>query len=134
MKKTFKIWRRFLAWFGIAAIVFVMIPVAKADAATSTIPLCEITRSLTIGSSGVDVQCLQRYLNWQGFTIAQTGVGSPGNESLYFGALTQDAITRWQNANATAVLTPVGLTAGSGFWGNASFGYYVTLVRLALGV
>lgn len=105
----------------------------SAHAQTATIPLCEIQSSLTIGSSGEDVHCLQRYLNWAGFTVAASGVGSSGNETSYFGSLTADAVARWQNANAASVLVPVGLTSGSGYWGSASFAHYVRVVQTALG-
>lgn len=108
--------------------------VATAQTAAAAIPLCEIQRSLTIGSEGEDVRCLQRYLNFSGHTIASSGAGSPGQETSYFGALTANAVARWQNANAAAVLAPVGLTTGSGYWGPSSFAHYVALVRIALGV
>lgn len=102
--------------------------------AQSTIPLCEIERSLTVGMTGEDVRCLQRYLNWSGFFVASSGVGSPGNETAYFGSLTANALARWQNAYTAQVLAPVGLTVGTGYWGPSSFAHYVNLVRIALGV
>ncbi len=114
----------------IASICLYLLPV-QTKAAT-TIPLCEITRSLTIGSSGEDVRCLQRYLNWAGFTVSPSGVGSPGNESLYFGQLTASAVTRWQNSNSAQVLNPVGLTSGTGYFGPSSFNWYVSIVTTQL--
>lgn len=122
----------------IAIMAFVATPTTNAQTvtttSTSTIPLCEITRGLTIGSSGEDVRCLQRYLNWSGFTVAATGSGSPGNESTYFGSLTANAVTRWQNANASQVLVPAGLTSGTGYFGSLSFNGYVNIVRAQLGL
>ncbi len=124
-------------------IVFVLmslvtIPTINAQTVTttsaSTIPLCEITRGLTTGSSGEDVRCLQRYLNWAGFTVAASGSGSPGNESSYFGQLTANAVARWQNANAAQVLVPAGLTTGTGYFGSLSFNAYVNIVRTQLGL
>lgn len=106
---------------------------ARADT-SSTIPLCEITRNLKIGDSGEDVKCLQKYLNWAGFTVATTGVGSPGNETTYFGSRTRDAVVKWQNANSTNVLAPANLSVGTGFWGPLSFNWYVSLVRVQLGL
>ena len=100
----------------------------------SNIPLCEIIRGLSVGSTGEDVRCLQRYLNWAGFTVALTGAGSVGLESPYFGALTRAAVIRWQNANSAFVLAPLGLSAGTGFWGNGSQLRYSGIVRTALGV
>ena len=57
------------------------------------------TRSLTVGSSGPDVKALQVYLNTHGYTIATTGPGSPGKETTLFGALTRNALIKFQKAN-----------------------------------
>jgi peptidoglycan hydrolase-like protein with peptidoglycan-binding domain len=57
------------------------------------------TRDLDVGSTGEDVKALQQYLNSMGFTIASAGVGSPGNETTYFGALTRNALAKFQAAN-----------------------------------
>jgi len=116
------------------ALVLAFAAFTPAYAQTSSIPLCEIQRSLTIGATGEDVHCLQRYLNWSGFTVAASGVGSPGNETTYFGSLTASALARWQNAHAASVLAPLGLAQGTGYWGSSSFNHYVGLVRIALGV
>ncbi len=56
-------------------------------------------RDLYVGISGEDVLFLQRFLNTNGFVIAVVGPGSIGNESTYFGNLTQQALSRWQLAN-----------------------------------
>src|SRR5690349_15661057 len=56
------------------------------------------TRDLTVGSTGQDVQMLQKFLNSKGFVIATTGAGSPGQESTYFGALTKSALAAYQAA------------------------------------
>lgn len=63
-------------------------------------------RNLAAGSSGLDVQNLQKYLNAKGFTVALTGPGSPGNETSMFGALTRAALARFQKANN--IYPPVG--------------------------
>jgi hypothetical protein len=109
-------------------------PLYAQTVSSSSIPLCEIQRGLAVGARGDDVQCLQRYLNWAGFTVATAGAGSPGNETTYYGQLTSNAVARWQKTNETQVLTPLGLTSGTGFFGTASFNYYVELVKLALKV
>lgn len=122
----------------VALIAFMTTPVTNAQTITttsiSTIPLCEITRSLTIGSSGEDVRCLQRYLNWAGFSVSTSGIGSLGNESTYFGSLTANAVTRWQNANASQILVPAGIVTGTGYFGPLSFNGYVNIVRAQLGL
>ena len=130
-----KITNRLIIGLTGIALIFMSFTAVKAYAdTTSNIPLCEITRGLTVGATGDDVKCLQRYLNWNGYTVATVGVGSPGNESSYFGQLTANAVKQWQNANASVVLTPLGLTSGTGYWGQASFNYYVTRVHVALGL
>ena len=58
------------------------------------------TRDLTIGSIGADVRALQSMLNTLGFIVSTTGAGSPGEESVYFGEKTRQALIRYQEANS----------------------------------
>jgi peptidoglycan hydrolase-like protein with peptidoglycan-binding domain len=46
-------------------------------------------------------------LNQNGFALAATGPGSPGNETAYFGPLTEKAVIGFQEANAEAMLHPL---------------------------
>ncbi len=76
-----------------------------------------LTRILKKGMVGPDVAVLQRFLNSRGFIIAPTGNGSPGNESMYFGERTKDALIEFQNFHASVVLAPYGLRQGTGVLG-----------------
>lgn len=79
---------------------------------------CVFSRSLSVGSTGADVLALQQKLNMDPVTqVATTGVGSPGMETSYYGPLTANAVTRYQNINAATVLAPLGLAKGTGYFG-----------------
>ena len=76
------------------------------------------TQNLRNGSSGGEVMAVQKFLNSvDGTQIAVTGAGSPGNETSFFGPLTAAAVVKFQEKFAAEILTPVGLSSGSGFWG-----------------
>ena len=73
---------------------------------------CSFTNDLTVGSKGDAVMCLQQFLNGKGFTVAASGAGSPGNETMTFGGLTKAAVMKWQSAN--------GVTPAAGYFGAKS--------------
>lgn len=60
-----------------------------------------LTRNLARGSVGDDVKQLQQYLIAQGFLAA-------GNDTGYFGALTEAAVKQWQSAHGIEPLGIVG--------------------------
>jgi len=69
------------------------------DKESPVLPPFIFYRNLTIGFTGEDVKELQKFLNSQGFLVAETGYGSPGQETEYFGPLTRDALSKFQQAN-----------------------------------
>lgn len=74
-----------------------------------------LTQNLSLGSRGAQVITLQKILNKDPDThIAETGPGSPGKETSYFGLLTKAAVIRFQMKYASEVLTPAGLTKANG--------------------
>lgn len=81
----------------------------------------KFSRNLTVGSRGADVTALQRILNANPATqVAKTSYGSPGQETDYFGPATASAVARFQNGYKSAILTPNGLTNGSGYVGDST--------------
>lgn len=84
---------------------------------------CNFARTLTLGVVGDDVKCLQRYLNGAGHQVAASGAGSPGNETTYFGSLSQAAVAKWQAAN--------GVAPAVGYFGPISRAKYASLVASA---
>jgi hypothetical protein len=92
---------------GAAAIVVASYAVLATPAHAATCPA--LTRSLSMGSKGADVQALQVFLNSSAATqIAASGAGSPGMESTYFGGLTKAAVIKFQKANGVSPIGTVG--------------------------
>jgi len=58
-----------------------------------------ITKTLKTGNDNSEVKDLQKLLNSLGYTISNSGAGSPGNETSYYGAKTKEAIKKFQCDN-----------------------------------
>ena len=82
--------------------------------------ICTFTKDFDIGVINEEVRCLQEYLNDNGYTIASSGVGSPGRETNMYQSLTKAAVVRWQKAN--------GITPASGYFGPLSRAKYLQLM------
>ena len=85
------------------------VPTGGSSGSSGSASCSQFTRDLTLGSTGSDVQALQVVLNSHGAQVASSGAGSPGNESSYFGALSQAALAKWQAAN--------GVSPAAGYFG-----------------
>ncbi|MEY4440540.1 MAG: hypothetical protein RLY49_166 [Candidatus Parcubacteria bacterium] len=82
------------------------------------------TTPFGLGSSGEDIYQLQKILNLNSQTlISNEGIGSKGNESYYFGEKTKDAVIRFQNLYRESILTPNGMTQGTGFVGKSTLSF-----------
>ena len=71
--------------------------------------------NMTLGSTGPAVKALQQFLNNRGFRLAESGPGSPGNETTYFGPLTRAALARFQAS--------VGISPAVGYFGPITRSY-----------
>lgn len=77
-----------------AALFGVLLTFNTADAAG-----LQLGRDLSFGIVGNDVLSLQQFLNANGYTVAASGAGAPGHETIYYGLLTKNAVIRFQAAN-----------------------------------
>ncbi len=74
---------------------------------------------LSINSVGEEVLSLQKILNSDTDTrVAESGAGSPGNETNFFGERTRQAVIRFQEKNASEILVPLNLLGGTGIVGS----------------
>jgi len=80
-----------------------------------------LNSNLSLGNRGQAVRALQQFLNKDSATrVAAAGPGSLGQETDYFGPLTNQAVRAFQAKYSASVLSPVGLTNPTGFWGPSS--------------
>lgn len=72
-------------------------------------------KDLQFGMVDIDVKHLQMYLNTHGFPVSISGVGSAGNEGMYFGSMTKKALASFQAAH--------GITPSLGYLGTITRTY-----------
>ncbi len=77
--------------------------------------LVVLESDLHFGSKGPEVLALQKFLNSKDFKLAATGVGSPGNETEYFGPLTMSSLVKRQKS--------IGISPANGYFGKITKAY-----------
>jgi len=98
-------------------LVFLMAPFFFAQDTVSAAKFFFL-RNLRVGDSGKDVFELQKILNADPLTqVAPLGIGSPGNETAFFGNLTKNAVIKYQNFHVSSILDPAGISSGNGYVG-----------------
>lgn len=63
-------------------------------------PEAKFSQDLKPGVSNSQVRDLQKFLNQNDYQLSQSGPGSPGRETDYFGPLTAQALAKFQKANS----------------------------------
>jgi peptidoglycan hydrolase-like protein with peptidoglycan-binding domain len=97
---------------------FSVLEIGDAQTLASSENSVKITKNLSLGMTDSQVVVLQQLLNHNPATkIAESGLGSPGNETNYFGIKTQAAVIAFQNLNAGDILVPAEISSGNGYVG-----------------
>jgi peptidoglycan hydrolase-like protein with peptidoglycan-binding domain len=76
---------------------------------------------MTIGTNNIQVKNLQIFLNNEGYEVAASGPGSKGNETTYFGYLTQSALAEFQMKN--------NISPAKGYFGSITRGVINKLIK-----
>lgn len=87
------------------------------------------TKDLWPGTRDQDVVDLQQYLNNNGYKIAESGPGAPGQETNFFGRLTRIALTRFQNDHYNEILAGIKFSKGTGIFGPSTRAYINSLLE-----
>lgn len=75
----------------------------------------DFNKDLWLGVAHTDVIDLQKFLNQQGFTVAESGPGSPGKETGYFGYRTFRALGEFQTFYRESITSPSSFQKATGY-------------------
>ena len=87
------------------------------------------TKDLRLGDISAEVKLLQQFFNSNNYPITLKGPGSKNNETTYFGSLTKAAVIRFQEANSSSILKPLGLTKGTGIFGASTRNFVNSILK-----
>ena len=90
---------RYSARIGLIVALFIFASFGAAPVHAAPTTAFQFSKNLQLRDTGPDVLLLQQFLNAQGFLIAQTGPGSPRNETTLFGLRTYRALAHYQKAH-----------------------------------
>jgi hypothetical protein len=75
-------------------------------------------KNIRLGDSGPEVVKIQKFLNaYTDTKLAESGAGSPSNETELFSSKTFSAVKKFQTMYASDILVPLGLVRATGEWG-----------------
>lgn len=93
----------------------------------------KFTKSLKYDQTDADIKRLQIFLNSDPDTkLTDTGVGSAGRETDYFGPLTYKAVIKFQEKYADEILSPWNLRQGTGYVGKTTLQKINELIGISL--
>jgi len=98
-----------LSSFGADQATIDNVKAALSGKATTGTVTAAFARNLELGMTGADVKALQQWLNANGYRVASSGPGSPGNETSKFGGATRAALIKFQKT--------MGITPAAGYFG-----------------
>jgi hypothetical protein len=94
----------------------------------------DFTRHLWYRVYDDDVKRLQMFLNQDSETrLSEKGAGSPGQETMYFGKKTRNAVIRFQEKYFDEVLKPWNFKRGTGYVGDSTLAKINSLIRALRG-
>ena len=89
-----------------------------------------LTKDLKLGSQDSEVIILQKFLNsFPDTRVSESGNGSSGSETNFFGQKTKSAVMKFQSKYAADILTPAKLTSPSGFVGSLTRAKINSLIK-----
>lgn len=91
-------------------------PISLDSAFTLARPKVQLNADLTVGSTGPDVVALQQCLQYMGY-LPNVVNGAPFTATGTYAGMTKAAVLQLQNEYAGEILTPEGLTQGTGYCG-----------------